>query len=736
MTKSTTRKNELIKPVDLKEALSTRYLSYALSTITARSLPDVRDGLKPVHRRILYAMYSTGNTADKQHRKCANAVGYVMMHFHPHGDGAIYDSLVRMAQPFVMRMPLIDGQGNFGSIDGDNAAAMRYTECRLTKAGAALMTGIEENAVDFADNYNGQMREPRVLPSAYPNLLVNGAMGIAVGMATNVPPHNLSEVCKALRHLIKHPDASIRTLMKYISGPDFPTGGRIVEPFESLLETYSSGRGSIRLRAHWEVEELKNGTYQIVISEIPYQVQKSRLIEKMADLLLEKKLPLLQDLRDESAADVRIILVPKNRSVDPIVLMESLFKLTELEVKFSVNMNVLNAQGAPEIMDLASILRAFLDHRHLVFFRRCEFKLAKINERLEVLNGFLIVYLNLDEVIRIIRYEDEPAQALMKRFSLSEIQVEAILNMRLRALRKLEQLKIETEIQELTAEKKNLEHYLSHEDARWTAIDQELEETTKTFGSPRRTLFEDAPNVADIPLDTMIEKEAVTVVVSEQGWVKTMKGSSADLEIKYRDGDTGRYVLPCYTTDKLLILTNVGRFYTLGVDKLPGGRGFGEPLRVMLELSPDIHIVDVFTHSPLQPIKRLLVSSDARGFIVEENELIAQTKQGKQILNLNEGAKALAAKPIDGDLVAILGENRKLLLFSVAEIPQMSKGKGVLLQKYQGCNVADVAITTLERGLACLKNTPSAQTNLKLWIGKRGQSGKTPPAGFPKANRF
>lgn len=736
MAKNERIDSELIKPVDLKEALSTRYLSYALSTITARSLPDVRDGLKPVHRRILYAMYSTGNTFEKQHRKCANAVGYVMMHFHPHGDGAIYDSLVRMAQPFLMRLPLIDGQGNFGSIDGDNAAAMRYTECRLTKAGAALMIGIEENAVDFADNYNGQMREPKVLPSAFPNLLVNGAMGIAVGMATNIPPHNLSEVCKALRHMIKHPDAPLRTLMKYISGPDFPTGGRIVEPFESLLETYASGRGSVRLRAHWEVEDLKNGTYQIVISEIPYQVQKSRLIEKMADLLLEKKLPLLQDLRDESAADVRIVLVPKSRSVDPVVLMESLFKLTELETKFSVNMNVLNAHGAPEIMGLPAILRAFLDHRHHVFFRRCEFRLGKINERLEVLRGFLIVYLNLDEIIRIIRNEDEPAAVMMKTFGLTEVQAEAILNMRLRALRKLEQLKIETEIQELTAEKNKLEHLIGHEDARWAAIDVELEEIIKAYGSPRKSLFEEAPLVNEIAFETMIEKEAVTVVVSEQGWIKTIKGANADAEIKYREGDNSRYLIPCFTTDKLLVMTSTGRFYTLGVDKLPGGRGFGEPLRVMLELSPDVYIVEVFASSAANLQKRLLVSSDGRGFVIEESELLAQTKQGKQVLNVNDGATALAAIKVDGDMVAILGDNRKLLMFPISEVPVMVKGKGVLLQKYQGSQVSDVTITTLERGLSCLTRTPSAQTNLKLWVGKRAQTGKTPPAGFPKNNKF
>lgn len=736
--KHTTKSPSLgIKPVQLREAISERYLSYALSTITARSLPDVRDGLKPVHRRILYAMYTTGNTPEKQHRKCANAVGYVMMHFHPHGDGAIYDSLVRMAQPFLMRLPLIEGQGNFGSIDGDNPAAMRYTECRLSSAGVALMQDIEQNTVDFAPNYNGQMQEPKVLPASYPNLLVNGAMGIAVGMATNIPPHNLAETYKALRFLIKNPQASTKQIMKYIAGPDFPTGGMIIEPHDSLVDTYESGRGSIRLRARWDIEELKNGLYQIIISEIPYQVQKARLIEKIADLLLNKKLPLLQDLRDESAEDIRIVLAPKNRTVDPKVLMESLFRATDLEIRFGVNMNVLNPQGAPEVMGLKAVLQAFLDHRHQVLVRRSQYRHQKIQDRLEVLQGLLIVYLNIDEVIQIIRFEEEPAQVLKDRFQLSDIQVEAILNMRLRALRKLEQMKIEKEVSELQQESKDLEKLLNDEQLRWQTIDAELASIGKTFAEARRTNFASMPDDLEVPIEAIVEKEPITIIISEQGWGKVIKGHGInESEVKYRDGDGPGFILPAFTTDKLLIMTSEGRGYTLGMDKLPGGRGYGEPLRVILELSPETKIADIFVHSPGSMNKRLLVSSDARGFVVHENDLVAQTKQGKQVLNITAPHYTFKTIAIEGDIVAVIGENRKLLLFPITEIPEMSKGRGVLLQKYQSGQISDIIVTSLEKGLPCLQNTPSKNVNLRLWVGKRGQAGRTPPAGFPRNNKF
>lgn len=728
-----------IRKVSLKSAVSERYLSYALSTITARSLPSVCDGLKPVHRRILFAMYESGNLSSRPHRKSANAVGYVMMHFHPHGDGAIYDSLVRMSQAFVMAAPLIEGQGNFGSIDGDNAAAMRYTECRLTPVAEALMEGLNENAVDFQPNYNGQKQEPVVLPSRIPNLMVNGAMGIAVGMATNIPPHNLREVCKALRHLIKHPDTPCKNLMRHITGPDFPTGGVIVESAESLAETYAQGRGSIRIRAKWEVEHLKNGQYQIVVTEIPYGVMKARLIEKVADALINKKLPMLSNIADESAADIRIVLTPKSRTIDPATLMESLFRLTDLEVRFGLNMNVLNEKGVPGVMDLKTVLQSFLNHRYTVFIRRTNHRLAKIADRLEVLDGLLVVYLNLDEVIRIIRTEDEPADVLKKRFSLTDMQVESILNTRLRALRKLEEMKINAEREDLLKEQKELQAVLGSEELQWKAIDEDLAEVAKTYGTARRTAFDDPPTATIIEPEAFIEKEAVTIIYSQHGWIRAQKGHNADdKDLKFREGDGLEYMIEAYTTDKLLVMTDDGKFYTVGVDKLPGGRGFGEPLRVQLELSADIQIADMFVTNTASEGKRLLVASDGRGFSVNEKDLIAQTRQGKQIMNVSGDVKAFKSIPHNGDTVAICGSNRKILFFPLDEVPTLQRGRGVILQKYtsDATQVTDAIIMTADEGLTWKGRTADRPFNVHLWMGKRAHVGRTVPTGFPRSGKF
>ncbi|USO01930.1 MAG: DNA topoisomerase IV subunit A [Alphaproteobacteria bacterium] len=729
-----------IRDVTLKSAVSERYLSYALSTITARSLPSVCDGLKPVHRRILFAMHESGNFHSRPHRKSANAVGYVMMHFHPHGDSAIYDSLVRMTQNFVMGAPLIEGQGNFGSIDGDNAAAMRYTECRLTPLAEALMVGLNEDAVDFVSNYNGQKKEPRVLPSRVPNLLLNGAMGIAVGMATNIPPHNLQEVCNALRHLIKHPETPCKTLMKYVVGPDFPTGGVIVESPESLAETYATGRGSIRVRAKWAVEPLKNGQYAIVVSEIPFGVMKSRLIEKTAEALLNKKLPLLGNIADESAADIRIILTPKTRTTDPDVLMESLFKLTELETRFSVNINVLNEKGTPGVMSLKGVMQAFLAHRYHVFIRRTHHRCAKIAERLEVLDGLLVVYLNLDEVIGIIRTEDEPADVLKTRFVLTDLQVEAILNTRLRGLRKLEEIKLTTEQNLLRAEQKNLQEILGDTHLQWRAIDEDLADLSKQFGTPRRSMLAKAPSDIIIDADAFIEKEPVTILFSDHGWIRTHKGHGVDVkDLRFREGDSLAYFLEAQTTEKLIIMVSDGKFYTIGVDKLPGGRGFGEPLRVQLDLSAEIQIVHMFIAAhPDKNAKRLLVATDGRGFSVCEKDLLAQTRQGKQVMKIPKGVRALKSLPHTGDTVAICGSNRKILFFLLSEVPLLQRGRGVILQKYTSpeTTVTDVTLINAHEGLTWKGRSAERPFNIGLWMGKRACVGRTTPTGFPRSGKF
>ncbi len=730
-----------VKVVDLAAALSERYLSYALSTIMARSLPDVRDGLKPVHRRLLYAMRQLRLDPGSGYKKSARVVGDVMGKFHPHGDASIYEAMVRLAQEFAVRYPLVDGQGNFRNVDGDNAAAMRYTEARMTAVAEALLDGIDEDTVDFRPTYDGEGEEPVVLPAAFPNLLANGAQGIAVGMATSIPPHNVGEICDALSHLIKYPNATVAKLVDLMPGPDFPTGGIVVENRETVVEAYRTGRGSFRLRARWEVEKLKSGTWQVVVTEIPYQVQKSRLVERTAELLLAKKLALLADVRDESDAEVRLVLEPKSRNVDPEMLMESLFRQTDLESRISLNMNVLDATNTPRVMSLPEVLRAFLDHRQVVLRRRTEFRLREIERRLEILAGYLVAYLNLDEVIRIIREEDEPKAVLMKRFDLTDLQAESILNMRLRSLRKLEEMEIRKEHKALSAEQKDLRALLKDEGRQWKVIADQIVEMKRKFGphaegGKRRTDFGDAPAAVVIPLEAMVEREPVTVICSEKGWVRTIKGHvEANGELKFKEGDRARFALHAETTDKLLLLGTNGRFYTLGVDKLPGGRGHGEPIRLMIDLGNDQDIVALLVHQPGR--KLLVAASDGRGFVVPEDDVLAQTRGGKQVLNLGGGAEAQACAIVEGDHVAVVGDNRKLVVFGLGEVPEMARGRGVILQKYKDGGLSDVKVFRLKDGLTWkIGERIRTETDLKPWLGQRAQAGRLPPRGFPVNNKF
>ncbi len=731
-----------IRDVKLSDALSERYLSYALSTIMARSLPDVRDGLKPVHRRLLYAMRQLRLDPSSGFKKSARVVGDVIGKFHPHGDQSIYDALVRLAQDFSLRFPLIDGQGNFGNIDGDNAAAMRYTEARLTEVAAALLDGIDEDAVDFRATYDGEAEEPVVLPGGFPNLLANGAQGIAVGMATSIPPHNVGEICDALLHVIKAPNASLDKLVDLMPGPDFPTGGILVESRESIVEAYKAGKGSFRIRARWETEKLKGGGYQVVVTEIPYQVQKSRLIEKIAELLIAKKLAMLADVRDESTDEVRLVLEPKSRNVDPEVLMESLFRQTDLENRVGLNMNVLDADHTPRVMNLREVLRAFLDHRHEVLKRQTQFRLDKIAHRLEVLAGYLIAYLNIDEVIRIIREEDDPKAKMIKRWKLSDVQAEAILNMRLRALRKLEEISIREEHDTLSKEQKELKQLMKNEKRRWEMIGDQVKEIKAAFGPKtplgvRRTEIGSPPSEVVIPLEAVVEREPVTVLCSTKGWVRALKGHQEDAsDAKYKEGDRERFVVHAQTTDKLLVFATNGRFYTLGVDKLPGGRGFGEPLRLMMGLPNDQDIVGLLVHEPGR--KLLVASSDGRGFVVPEDEVIAQTKNGKQIINPGQGVEAAVCRPVEGDHVAVIGENRKLVIFPLEELPEMTRGRGVILQKYKDGGLSDAKAFTLADGLswAAGAGRTRTETDLRAWLGKRSQAGRLPPNGFAKSNKF
>ena len=743
MPPQSTAESGEVREVRLVEALSERYLSYALSTIMSRSLPDVRDGLKPVHRRLLYAMRELRLNPDTPFKKSARVVGDVIGKYHPHGDQAIYDALVRLAQDFALRYPLIDGQGNFGNIDGDNAAAMRYTEARLTAVAARLLEGIDEDAVDFRATYDGEAEEPVVLPANFPNLLANGAQGIAVGMATSIPPHNVAELAEALIHLVKHPGAGIETLVEKVQGPDFPTGGLLVEPRESIVEAYRSGRGSFRLRARWEVERQKGGTYQVVVTEIPYQVGKAKLIERIAELLNQKKLVMLADVRDESTEDVRLVLEPRSRNVEPEVLMESLFRQTDLEVRVPLNLNVLDGDQTPRVLSLREALQAYIDHRHEVLQRRSRHRLERIAKRLDVLAGYLVAYLNLDEVIRIIREEDEPRAALMQRFELTEAQAEAILNMRLRALRKLEEMEIRKEHAQLTEEQADLIALLDDEPRRLKLLEREFKELKKDFGPDtplgrRRTEIAEPPTAVIVPLEAVIEREPVTVLLSAKGWIRAMKGhGTAAADAKYKEGDKARYAVPCQTTDKLLVFATNGRIYTLGADKLPGGRGFGEPLRLMIDLPNDQDLLAVLVHRPGR--KLLVAASDGRGFVVPEDELVAQTKNGKQVLNLGEGAEAQVLRPLpeEADHLAVIGENRKLLAFPLAELPEMTRGRGVTLQKFRDGGLKDAKAFRLEDGLEVRLGPERSRTfDLRDFLGKRAQAGRLPPSGFPKHGRF
>ncbi|MEB3702328.1 DNA topoisomerase IV subunit A [Candidatus Bealeia paramacronuclearis] len=732
-----------IRDVALVEALGDRYLSYALSTIMQRSLPDVRDGLKPVHRRVLYAMRELRLNPSSGYKKCARVVGDVVGKFHPHGESSIYDALVRLAQDFAVRYPLVDGQGNFGNIDGDSAAAMRYTEARLTAFAEALMEGIDEDAIDFRATYDGENHEPLVMPSAIPNILANGSAGIAVGMATSIPPHNLHELCDGLLLLLKKPEASIEELVELIPGPDFPTGGSLVEPKENILEAYKTGRGSFRIRAKWEEEKLEFGQYQIVITEIPYQVQKAKLVEKIADLLFDKKLPLIGNIRDESSDVMRLIIEPKTRTVDPMILMESLYKTTDLDARFSLNMNVLNGQGVPSVMNLKEVLVAFIAHRFVVLQRRTEYRLQKINHRLEMLSGFLIAYLNIDEVIRIIREEDEPAPTMMAKWGLSEIQAEAILNMRLRALRKLEEFEIRKEYDALSQEKGDLEALLQDPARQKKKLADEFKTQQKIFGfgtslGARRTQLSEPPLDIAVPIEAVIERESVTVVCSKLGWLRVLKGHNEDPDLKYKDGDEAGYILKAETTDKLLVFSSSGRFYTIGIDKLPGGRGHGEPLRLMIDMASDDEVVSLFIYSPgTQPRKLLLASTEGRGFITAEDSVIAQTRSGKQILNVADKEKALLCLPVTGNALAVVGQNRKLLIFKTEEIPEMTRGRGVILQRYRDGGISDARFITLEEGLSWKSGERTRlEANLTPWSGKRASAGKLAPVGFPRNNKF
>jgi topoisomerase-4 subunit A len=732
-----------IEPVPLREALEQRYLAYALSTIMHRALPDVRDGLKPVHRRILYAMRELKLDPEGGYKKCAKIVGEVMGNYHPHGDQAIYDALVRLAQDFAVRYPLVDGQGNFGNIDGDNAAAMRYTESRLAQTAEALLAGIDEDTVDFRPTYDGTGQEPVVLPAAFPNLLANGSAGIAVGMATNIPPHNAEELCTALLHLIKHPNATIEKLVELIPGPDFPTGGIIVEPREAILEAYRTGRGGFRLRARWAREDTGRGGYQIVVSEIPYQVQKARLIEKIAELIQDKKLPLLGDVRDESAETVRLVLEPKSRSVDPLVLMESLFRLTELEVRFGLNMNVLSAGQVPGVLSLREVLRQWLEHRQQVLVRRSQFRLKKIEHRLEVLDGYLIAYLNIDEVIRIVRFEDDPKQRLMARFKLTEMQADAILNLRLKALSKLEEQEIRGEHDKLTKERRELKQLLKSDELQWERIATEIRQTRETYSKKtelgrRRTTLADAPAIEVDIEQAMIEKEPVTVILSEKGWIRALKGHQNDLsKLDFKQGDGLKRAVRASTTDKLLLFATNGKFFTLEASQLPGGRGHGEPVRLMFDLEENHDIVELVVHEPGR--KLLLGATSGHGFIVPEDEVVAFTRKGKQVMNVN-GGEACVCVPAEGDQIATIGENRKMLVFPLDEVNEMGRGKGVILQRFKDGGLSNVRVFAKSEGLTWLDAAGRTFTlpyaELRDWLGQRGQAGRLAPKGFPRSNKF
>jgi topoisomerase-4 subunit A len=794
--------SEVAEP--LRRAIGDRYLTYALSTIMHRALPDARDGLKPVHRRILYAMHRLRLASNGKFLKSAKISGDTMGDFHPHGDAAIYDAMARLAQDFNVRYPLVNGQGNFGNIDGDNPAASRYTEARMTAVAELMLNGLDENAVDFRDNYDGRLTEPTVLPAEFPSLLANGSSGIAVGMATNIPPHNVSELIDACLHMIKTPDVRDDTLMNYVQGPDFPTGGVIVEPPENMAQAYRTGRGSFRLRCKWQVEDLGRGQWQIVVTEIPYQVQKSKLIEKIAELIQTKKIPILGDVRDESAEDIRLILEPRSKNVEPDVLMNMMFRNSDLELRFSLNMNVLIDGLTPKVCSMKEVLRAFLDFRREVLVRRARHRMDKIDHRLEVLQGLITAFLNLDRVIEIIRYDDDPKAALMyedwsrphqdtltraigeadyispltgvdvdtltleadmeavptgvleesgetraiphsyvgRENGLSDVQAEAILNMRLRSLRRLEEDALVKERDTLMEERAGLEDLLENEDLQWSTIADQLRVVKKTFGKDteqgaRRTQFSEAGEVEEVPLEAMIDREPITVVCSQMGWIRAMTGHiDLDRELKFKDGDAPRFMFHAETTDRLLVFGSNGRFYTMSAANLPGGRGMGEPLRLMVDLPNEAEIVDLFIHVPGR--KLLVASTAGDGFVVPEDDVLAQTRTGKQVLNVKDGVRAAVCRPVTGNTVACVGENRKVLLFALDELPEMGRGKGVRLQKYKDGGLSDATTFTLAEGLSWLDPAGRTRTETELteWQGKRASAGRMAPRGFPRDNRF
>ena len=731
--------------VDLREALEERYLAYALSTIMHRALPDVRDGMKPVHRRILFAMRQLRLDPGQAFKKSARVVGDVIGKFHPHGDTAVYDALVRLAQDFAVRYPLVDGQGNFGTVDGDGAAAMRYTEARLTEVARLLLDGLDEDAVDFRETYDGSESEPVVLPGGFPNLLANGASGIAVGMATNVPPHNAAEIADAALYRIRHRDASLEDVLERMPGPDFPTGGIIIESREAMFEAYRTGRGGFRTRARWEREDAARGQWQIVVTEIPYQVQKNRLVERIAELLEQKKLPLLGDVRDESADDVRIVLEPRSRTVDPVLLMESLFRLSDLESRVPLNMNVLMGGQVPRVVGLLEVIDAWLAHLKDVAVRRAQHRLGKVVHRLEVLDGFLVVYLDLDRVIAIIRNADDAKAELIAEFTLTDVQAEAILNMRLRSLRKLEEMEIRKEHASLTEERATLEALLADEAKQWERVTGTVRLVRERFGpdtalGARRTTFESAPDTqVDVMAEAMIEREPITVVVSAKGWIRALKGHVKDLEgLQFRQDDQLATSLHVTTTDKLLVLATDGRVYTLGADRLPGGRGHGEPLRLLLELEGGVEVACLFPFEA--ETQWLFVSRQGRGFIAAADDLVANTKRGRQVMSIAEGDAAATAVPVRGDHVAVVGENRKLLIFPVEQVPTLAKGRGVRLQKYKDGGLSDVTVFQGADGLSWTDSSRRrhvrSMDELADWRGERASAGRMVPSGFPRSNTF
>ncbi|MCP5369700.1 MAG: DNA topoisomerase IV subunit A [Rickettsiaceae bacterium] len=732
-----------IEDIDFTQAISERYLSYALSTIMSRSLPDVRDGLKPVHRRLLYAMIKLKLDPNSGYKKCARIVGDVMGKYHPHGDVAIYDTLVRLSQNFSLRYPLIDGQGNFGSVDGDNAAAMRYTESKMTHICSFIIKDLDQDTVEFIPTYDNSDTEPELLPSAFPNLLANGSEGIAVGMATSIPPHNLHELCDALIYMIDNSDQELHCadLLKFIKGPDFPTGGIIIDSEETIQRAYNTGRGSFRVRSKWIIEKLHHGLYQIVITEIPYQVQKSKLIEHIADLMHEKKLPLISNIRDESDENIRIVIEPKGRTCSAEMVMESLFKLTELESRINLNMNVLSSAGIPKVMNILEVLQEFLSHRHVIVTRRSKFWVNKINERLEILEALQIVYLNIDEVIRIIREEDDAKLALMNCFQITESQAEAILNIKLRTLRKLEEEQISNEYKELQNKLQNLEGILKNPKQLWSVIKQEINEVKKEFGfdsiiGKRRTNFE-LLNVSNqvIDITAFIEKEPITIICSKMGWIRSIKGHNLDLSnLKFKEGDTLAFLTETYTTNNILICTNSGKFFTLLADNIAKGKGQGESIKLMIDIGDD-EIVNILPYEAKQQL--LLISSNGKGFIVETHDVLASTKNGRQIMQLKNGATCIICIEVIGDMLAIIGSNRRLIIFSISDIPVMKKGQGVTLQKYKNATVSDAKTFSSSEGLSWnLGNKIRVEKEILAWRSGRGGIGKIPPVGFPKNNKF